>query len=182
MQRILKFIPNIITASRIIMSALFVSNVLKQFRYGQEKILSIAIIFFLICLSDLIDGYIARKSNCTSRMGAKLDIFADLFFIVSSYVTLVILRIMPLWFLVFVCLKFIEFLYTSNFIKKCDEVSAHPFIFDKLGRIVSAMFFIVPGIICYSRFSCTVNFLLYIILILGVLSSYLRIKECFEWN
>lgn len=115
-------------------------------------------------------------------MGAKLDIFADLFFIVSSYVTLVILRIMPLWFLVFVCLKFIEFLYTSNFIKKCDEVSAHPFIFDKLGRIVSAMFFIVPGIICYSRFSCTVNFLLYIILILGVLSSYLRIKECFEWN
>ncbi|MFC0904458.1 CDP-alcohol phosphatidyltransferase family protein [Clostridium sp. MT-14] len=186
MKKIVRFIPNGITVLRIIMSILFVSNILEQFKHGQQKIFSLIALFFCICVSDFIDGYIARKFNCTSTAGAKLDIFADLFFIISSYVILVILRILPLWFLIFMCLKFVEFLCTSNFIKRYDKLSMHPFIFDRLGRIAAVMIFIVPGIACifniftYDNSAYMVNFLLYIMLILGLLSSYLRIRKCFK--
>ncbi|MCI1946263.1 CDP-alcohol phosphatidyltransferase family protein [Clostridium luticellarii] len=186
MQKIIKLIPNGITGGRIIMSILFVSNILEQFKYGHQKTLSLIVMFLCICISDFIDGYIARKFNCTSAEGARFDILADLFFLVSSYITLVALRILPLWFLIFICLKFVEFLCTSNFIKRHDRLSIHPFIFDRLGRIVAVMFFIVPGAACifnvftYGNSENGVNLLLYIILLFGLLSSYFRIRNCFK--
>lgn len=184
MRNMIKFIPNSITMARIIMSILFVLNIWGQFVYKEEKFMNLIVTFLAICASDLLDGKIARKAGCTSIMGAKLDVFADVFFIVLSYVTLIILEVLPLWFLAFICIKFTEFLITSSFINNHNNSSKNPFIFDKIGRIVSAMFFIIPGMACIFKVlmpyntMCLFNFFLYIILIAGLYSSYLRIKSC----
>ena len=183
MKSTIKFVPNLITTTRMIMSFLFVYTIVEQFIYGQERSMNLIILFLAICASDLLDGRIARKTNSVSIIGAKLDVSADLLYIIISYVTLVTIKILPLWFLGFICFKFSEFVITSKFMKN-NKSSDNPFVFDKVGRVVSAIFFIIPGIVCiYKCFGSynlelVLNCLLYVIFLAGVYSSYLRIKSC----
>jgi phosphatidylglycerophosphate synthase len=185
MKSVMKFIPNLITITRIIMAFLFVYTIIEQFIYGHEKNIYLIVLFFAICISDLVDGRIARKTNSVSVLGAKLDVSADLLYIILSYVTLIIINILPLWFLGFICLKFSEFVITSKFMKNNNKSSEHPFVFDKVGRVVSAIFFIIPGIACIYKclesynLQLVLNCVLYIIFIAGVYSSHLRIRSCF---
>lgn len=178
-----KYIPNLITITRIIMSFLFVYAIAKQFINGQERTVNLIILFLGICISDLLDGKIARKTNSVSIIGAKLDVFADLLYIIISYVALINVKILPLWFLGFVCFKFSEFIITSRFMKN-NKSSDNPFVFDKIGRIVSATFLVIPGIVCiYKCFKpynveLIFNCFLSVILVAGLYSSYLRIKNC----
>ncbi len=185
MKSLIKFIPNSITISRIGLSILFITNVTGQFVYGRNNFINLTVLFLAVCLTDFIDGKIARKICCTSVTGAKLDVLADLFFIVASNITLISLGILPPWFLGFIILKFIEFVTTSNFIIRYQYLfHKKVFIFDKVGRIVSAQFFAVPGAACIfqvlsaSMAERLINFILYTILAGGILSSYLRVKSC----
>lgn len=167
------------------MSFIFIYLVIIQFEYGKGEPINLIMVFLAICLSDLLDGRIARKLRCVSTTGAKLDVLADLLYIILSYITMTSLKILPIWFLGFVSFKFIEFVMTSNFINKHNKLLKYPFVFDKIGRIVSAMFFIIPGITCiykgliHYNTIYLVNFLLYIVFAAGIFSSYLRIKSCF---
>lgn len=184
MKFIVKFVPNSITITRIIMSFLFVYTIVEQFIYGQERSVNLFILFLAICASDLLDGRIARKTNSVSVIGAKLDVSADLLYIILSYVMLVIIKILPLWFLGFICFKFSEFIITSKFMKNNNKSSDNPFVFDKIGRTVAAIFFIIPGIACIykcfgsNNFELVLNCFLYAIFVAGVYSSYFRIKSC----
>ena len=187
MKSLVKFIPNSITISRIGLSVIFVINVTGQFVQGKNNFLNLIVLFSAICLTDFMDGKIARKIRSTTTMGAKLDVLADLFFVVASNITLISLGILPLWFLGFIFFKFIEFILTSNFtIRHKYLFNKNLFIFDKAGRIVSAMFFVVPGAACIFQFLAAsmaenlINFLLYSILAGGILSSYLRVKSCLK--
>lgn len=179
-----KHIPNLITITRIIMSFLFVYNIIEQFVYGQDNTISLSILFLGICFSDLFDGRIARKTNSVSKFGAKLDIFADLLYIIISYITLINIKLLPAWFFGFICFKFSEFIITSKFMKN-NQTSDSPFVFDKIGRIVSATFLIIPGIVCiykcFSYYNIELIFNTFIVLIFagGLYSSYYRIKSCF---
>jgi len=185
MEKMIEFIPNSITTTRIIMSFIFVYLAVVQFAYGKGELISLIVVFLAIYFSDLLDGKIARKTGCVSIIGAKLDVFADLLYIILSYITLIILKILPIWFLGFVCFKFMEFIITSNFMKNHNKSLKNTFVFDKIGRIVSAMFFIIPGVTCVYKYlmpynkGYLINFLLYIIFIAGIYSSFLRIKSCF---
>jgi Phosphatidylglycerophosphate synthase len=167
------------------MSFIFIYLIIEQFVYRKGTFINLIILFLAICFSDLLDGKIARKTGFVSTTGAKLDVFADLLYILLSYTTLIILKILPLWFLGFACLKFTEFVMTSRFIKRHNKSSDNPFVFDKIGRIVSATFFIIPGIACI--FKCfmpytagyLINCLIYTTFVAGIYSSYLRIKSYF---
>lgn len=184
MKVVIKFIPNFLTSTRVIMSFLFVYNIIEQFVFGKERSINLIILFLGICISDFFDGRIARKTNSISVIGAKFDVFADLLYIIISYVALIYIKILPLWFLIFICLKFLEFAITSRFMKKNNKSSDNPFIFDKVGRVVAAMFFIIPGIVCVYKcielykLHLILTCLLYVIFLAGIYSSYLRIKSC----
>lgn len=66
----MRHIPNLISVSRIFLSIGLVLIVEKRLPF---------IIVYLICgLSDALDGYIARKTNSKSLLGARLDSIADL--------------------------------------------------------------------------------------------------------
>lgn len=66
----MKAIPNCISFFRIILSVILIF----------VKPLSIAFyVIYIVCgFSDIIDGFIARKTGTTSRLGEKLDSMADL--------------------------------------------------------------------------------------------------------
>ena len=66
----MKNIANYITISRIIMSiALIATNTFS---------ISFYIIYFYCGISDMLDGFIARKSQTESELGVRLDSVADI--------------------------------------------------------------------------------------------------------
>lgn len=72
-------IANCITISRIILSIVLL--ILKPFS------LAFLVIYTITGLSDIFDGYVARKTKTSSLFGAKLDTISDLiFFIVMSII------------------------------------------------------------------------------------------------
>ncbi len=64
----------------------------------------LSLLFFIVysvCgLSDLLDGWVARKTNSITEFGAKLDSVADLFFYIVMILKIlnVLWKIVPLWF------------------------------------------------------------------------------------
>ncbi len=57
------------------------------------------LIYFLCCVSDVLDGFIARKTNTTSRFGATLDSIADFVLIAVMLVIFVPLLELEPWML-----------------------------------------------------------------------------------
>lgn len=79
-------IPNIITFSRILLIPVFV---LVFYLPYQWSYLWAAILFALAGVTDWVDGFLARKLNQTTKLGAFLDPVADKLMVVTAIVLLV---------------------------------------------------------------------------------------------
>lgn len=79
-------LPNYLTAVRIVMLPVFVCVFYLPFEYAR---LTAGAIFTLICITDWLDGYLARSLNQTSRFGAFLDPVADKLAVAITLVLLV---------------------------------------------------------------------------------------------
>lgn len=53
-------------------------------------------------ISDAVDGYLARKLNMKTELGAHLDAVADKALLVSIYVSLAFLKLLPSWLVILV--------------------------------------------------------------------------------
>lgn len=58
---------------------------------------SALLLFIIAGVTDGLDGYIAKRFNFISRLGAILDPIADKMLIVSAYVMLAVLGDIPFW-------------------------------------------------------------------------------------
>lgn len=76
----LKALPNLITFSRIALSPFLL--------IALPFSASFYIIYILCGLSDVLDGFIARKTHSTSAFGARLDSIADLLMFVALLIAL----------------------------------------------------------------------------------------------
>ncbi len=84
-------IPNLITVFRLVLVPLVVLMIL-QGRWGA------AFAAFVVAgVSDGIDGWIARRFDMRSELGAIIDPLADKALLVSIYVTLAIAGVLPDW-------------------------------------------------------------------------------------
>lgn len=63
------------------------------------------LIVLLAGFSDWLDGYIARKYDLTSKVGAALDPLADKLMSLTVLLTLVHIRVIPLWFFIGILAK-----------------------------------------------------------------------------
>lgn len=54
-------------------------------------------VFALAAVSDSLDGLIARLSNQQTRLGTYLDPMADKLLLISGFVTLSLLKVIPAW-------------------------------------------------------------------------------------
>lgn len=89
-------IPNALTLARLLLTPLFVILLIR----GQLK--PALMIFFLAGLSDGLDGLIARWFDQRTILGAYLDPVADKALLMSSYICLGVLGIIPSWLAVVV--------------------------------------------------------------------------------
>jgi cardiolipin synthase len=89
-------LPNLITLGRI----LLVPVIVWAIGSGQWQI---AFLVFLIAgVSDAVDGFLAKRLNMTSDLGAHLDPLADKALIVSIYIALGITEAIPRWLVILV--------------------------------------------------------------------------------
>lgn len=89
-------IPNILTIIRILLVPLFVISLMKDLFF------SALLVFTVAGLSDGLDGLIARYFNQRTVLGAYLDPIADKLLIISAFVSLAVLKIIPGWLTVIV--------------------------------------------------------------------------------
>jgi cardiolipin synthase (CMP-forming) len=89
-------LPNYITLARIILIPFFIDLMI----YGYYR--SALCVFIIACVTDALDGMIARITQSKTELGAFLDPMADKLLILSSFVTLVLLRMLPIWLVVIV--------------------------------------------------------------------------------
>ena len=84
-------LANWLTILRILLIPVFVS--LLVYRKPGPALL----VFAAAALTDLLDGYVARRSGSQSRLGAFLDPIADKLLLMASFVTLTYLKALPFW-------------------------------------------------------------------------------------
>jgi CDP-diacylglycerol---glycerol-3-phosphate 3-phosphatidyltransferase len=79
-------VPNLLSLSRIAIAPLLIWLLTDP---GKGAGALAALAFLLACLSDILDGYLARRSNLTTQLGKFLDPLADKVLVISALVMLV---------------------------------------------------------------------------------------------
>ena len=145
----IKNLPNILTISRICAVALFVviasiahlplAGELSWIKYLR---LGAVILALLAGLTDLLDGYLARRYQCVSDFGALMDPLADKIFVTGTMLMAVEFRIIPAW--IAIAVLFREFMVTglrTLAAKKQIVISA-----DRWGKLKTALQMTMLGI------------------------------------
>ena len=130
----IKHMANIITSCRILGSILLLFF---------PAFSSWFYILYLLCgFTDMIDGSIARKTNSSSKFGARLDTAADFIFVVACLVKLLPTMQIPswlwIWIAVIAVIKIINMV--SGFVCKKRFVVEHTVI----NKVTGALLFLLP--------------------------------------
>lgn len=96
-------IPNIISSFRIILIPIFIYSFKLSMLSNSYKIP--IFIFILAGISDVIDGYIARRYNMQTKLGAVLDPLADKLMLITAISCFTYSKHIPLWMLIIIFVK-----------------------------------------------------------------------------
>lgn len=100
--------PNLLSFSRIFATILvFVLAIINL----PWSFLIATVIFFLASVTDLLDGYLARRYHLVSPLGIFLDLTADKVFVSAILVAFVQIGLVPAWIVVIIIAR--EFLVTG---------------------------------------------------------------------
>lgn len=79
-------LPNFITLFRILLIPVFIILFINP---TEDRSLSAAVIFVVAAMTDLLDGYVARRTGQVTRLGKLLDPIADKLLVLSALILLV---------------------------------------------------------------------------------------------
>ena len=142
-------LPNILTVSRIFSVLIFVAMASiahldamgdKSYVFGVR--IAAVVLAMLAALTDLLDGYLARKYHWVSDFGALMDPLADKIFVTGTMLIAVEYRLIPAW--IAIAVLFREFMVTglrTLAAKKQVVISA-----DRWGKLKTAMQMSMLGI------------------------------------
>ncbi len=97
-------LPTILTFSRIIIILPFILVTPGNPFLG-------AIIFAIAAITDLLDGYFARKNKQVTKFGILLDPIADKLLVIAALILLVDIEIIPAWIAILIIIR--EFVVTG---------------------------------------------------------------------
>ncbi|MBV8812579.1 MAG: CDP-diacylglycerol--glycerol-3-phosphate 3-phosphatidyltransferase, partial [Acidobacteriaceae bacterium] len=102
-------LPNLLTLIRIFLVPLLVAALVQQnFRLYWGNRLLVAndffalIVFLAAALTDLLDGYLARRWKQVTTVGTLLDPVADKLLISAALISLVEIRLLPGWLVILI--------------------------------------------------------------------------------
>jgi cardiolipin synthase (CMP-forming) len=89
-----RHIPNLISSIRILLVVPIALALL------HHQLVTTMALFGVAALSDAADGYLAKRNGWQSELGAVLDPLADKLLLVTVFITLAYMRLVPLWLMV----------------------------------------------------------------------------------
>ncbi len=94
-----KWVPNILTFTRLGLTIIFLLIVLySPCVAGRSFFLDVAFVLFVIAgLTDMVDGYIARRWNATSKFGRMIDPLVDKILVCGAFVSFAIIGVPKLF-------------------------------------------------------------------------------------
>ncbi|WP_442908855.1 CDP-alcohol phosphatidyltransferase family protein [Intestinibacter sp.] len=130
----MRYIPNLLSLARIILSLFLI------FLYPMK--LYFLLVYIFCGITDILDGFIARKINATSELGSKLDSFADMiiiFVILFKFIPIMNLNLfMIVWLICVTILKSLCILVV--FIRFNQFGMVHTY----MNKITGSLIFIYP--------------------------------------
>ena len=111
-----KYIPNILTLSRFVLIP-----VIAWFLFKDNYLIALAVIV-LSCLTDILDGHVARKFNVTSNFGKLMDPLADKFTQIALIAVLTMKEIIGIWVLLVLVIKDFIMVVGGSLLYKRDLV------------------------------------------------------------
>ena len=87
-------LPNILTIGRILITPLFIILLFYDHPYAKSWAL---FIFVAAMLTDIFDGYYARKYNLVTDYGRFLDPLADKVMVLSALISFAVMDVIPFW-------------------------------------------------------------------------------------
>ena len=131
----MKHVPNILTILRLLMIPVFVYLYFSDLPNAHFYALAV---FVLAGITDVLDGYIARKYNLVSVVGTVLDPLADKLMLLTALICLTLDGIMPLWAMAIMLVKEL-FMITGGLIMYFrKEKSVIPA--NKFGKLATLLF------------------------------------------
>jgi len=131
-----KWIPNLLTSSRIFLVPVFLYFLFSDFSHGKL----LALIFFVIAaITDAYDGKIARKHNIVTKFGIFFDPLADKFLVLSAFYAFMFISdldtTIKLWMIILI--SFRDILVTL--LRTIMQYKGITMITSKLGKIKTAL-------------------------------------------
>lgn len=87
-------LPNALSILRLVSAPVLVVLLLSP---GRALSLAAAVLFVLVCVTDWLDGYLARRMGIVTPLGKFLDPLADKAIILSALIMLIPLGRVPAW-------------------------------------------------------------------------------------
>lgn len=137
-------IANILTAIRFVLIPTFV---LAYFSNIENSFIISIYIFLISGVTDVLDGYIARKFNMITRLGTVLDPLADKLMTMTVLFCLSYDNIIPMWVFVILLLKELTMIAGGAALWKSHMVIPSKFY----GKAATVLFYASIGLMAVDR-------------------------------
>ncbi|MFW5648264.1 MAG: CDP-diacylglycerol--glycerol-3-phosphate 3-phosphatidyltransferase [Candidatus Alkaliphilus sp. MAG34] len=159
-------LPNIITALRFALIPLFV----KVFFSSLERSLLYSVLIFLLAgITDILDGYIARKYNIITKWGQAMDPLADKLVQLTVLICFTIKQFIPLWVIIVYGIKELLMVFGGIFLYTKKDKMVLPA--NSYGKIATVVFYIA---ILAVAFNSRYDKLLMIVAVLVALYAFVQ--------
>lgn len=124
-------VPSSISSLRLAALPLFL------YYYSTANPVACILIFGLAQITDLIDGFVARKLGVASKTGAYFDAIVDFTFITGIFAAFTLSGYYPVWVMLLIVASFGQFIVLSCYTKK---------LYDPVGRYIGSVLYIAIGL------------------------------------
>jgi cardiolipin synthase (CMP-forming) len=172
-QNVLLTLPNVVTFGRLCAVPLSVWLVMEH-RFAQAFFL-----FLAAGLSDAADGWLARRNGGGNTLGALLDPLADKALLVSMYVTLAAVKVLPDWLAILVVFREVLIVGGIAVLSLLGQsVVIRPLYVSKINTALQIV--LVTAALCVSGFGITAPIVLSVLVWL-VAASTLASGAAYVW-
>ena len=151
--------PNKLTVLRVIMVPFFVFFMLSGCGGEASKWIALAL-FVVASLTDLLDGYLARRDNLVTDFGKFMDPLADKLLVCSALICFVEIGKMPAWMVIIIIAR--EFI-----------ISGFRLIASDNGIVIAANY--------WGKFKTVSQMIMIILLIMDLGGVFYFLGEAFKW-
>ncbi len=171
-------IPNMLSIIRFILIPFIFFSVIYQ-HYIE------ALIFFTIsAITDILDGYIARKYNYITDIGKLIDPLADKLTQISIICALTILKILPWWILTIIIIKEFVMIVSATILYSKKDVVVYSKWYGKLATTLLYLAIVCSLII--NQFNISISFridlYLYYLAIIATIFSLIMYSIKFKFK